>query len=225
MTVRAIMTRRRDPNWAAVDGDVADYVDTLAFRGDAALQEVERQGEAEGWPIVGAAEGSFLHILAKALSARRILELGTAIGYSGTWFARALPEDGRLVTVEADPETAQIAQRNFEKTGVAARVTVLVGQAQDVIKELKGPFDLVFVDINKDGYPEILPPSIERLRVGGLLVTDNVLWHGDVARKAVRTRETQAIRAYNEALAKDPWMVTSILPIRDGVSVALKIRS
>jgi caffeoyl-CoA O-methyltransferase len=219
------MARRRDPNWAAIDGDVADYVDALAFRGDASLEEVERQGEADGWPIVGAAEGSFLHVLAKAVGARRILELGTAIGYSGTWFARALPADGQLVTVEADPETARIAQRNFEKTGVAPKVTVLVGLAQDVIEDLEGPFDLVFVDINKDGYPAILRPAIQRLRVGGLLVTDNVLWHGDVARKSSRTRETVAIRTYNESLAKDPRMITSILPLRDGVSVALKIRA
>jgi caffeoyl-CoA O-methyltransferase len=219
------MARRRDPNWAAIDGDVADYVDALAFRGDESLQEVERQGEADGWPIVGAAEGSFLHVLAKALGARRILELGTAIGYSGTWFARALPADGQLVTVEADPDTARIAQRNFEKTGVAPKVTVLVGLAQEVIEDLEGPFDLVFVDINKDGYPAILRPAIQRLRVGGLLVTDNVLWHGDVARKSSRTRETVAIRTYNESLAKDPRMITSILPLRDGVSVALKIRA
>jgi caffeoyl-CoA O-methyltransferase len=219
------MARRRDPNWAAIEGDVADYVDALAFRGDASLQEVERQGEADGWPIVGAAEGSFLHVLAKALGARRILELGTAIGYSGTWFARALPADGQLVTVEADPDTARIAQRNFEKTGVAPKVTVLVGLAQEVIEDLEGPFDLVFVDINKDGYPAILRPAIQRLRVGGLLVTDNVLWHGDVARKSSRTRETVAIRTYNESLAKDPRMITSILPLRDGVSVALKIRA
>jgi predicted O-methyltransferase YrrM len=218
------MPRRQDPNWAAIDPDVAEYVDGLAYRGDAALQEVERQGDAEGWPIVGAAEGSFLHVLAKGIGARRILELGTAIGYSGTWFARALPDDGQLVTVEADPKTARIAQGNFEKTGVASKVKVMVGQAQDVIQNLRGPFDLVFVDINKDGYPGILQPSIERLRVGGLLVTDNVLWHGDVARKSVRTRETQAIRTYNEALAKDSRMIASILPIRDGVSVALKLR-
>ena len=203
--------------------EIDEYIDGLAARGDDALQAVERQGQAEGWPIVGAAEGSLLHILARGIQARRILELGTAIGYSGTWLARALPEEGELVTVEGDPETAETARKNFEKTGVASRVTILVGIAQDVLGDLKGPFDYIFNDIDKEGYPEVLEPCIERLRVGGLLVTDNVLRRGDVAR-ADRSRETQAIRTYNERLARDPRMVAAIVPLRDGVSVALKVR-
>ena len=203
--------------------EIDEYIDGLAARGDDALQAVERQGQAEGWPIVGAAEGSLLHILARGIQARRILELGTAIGYSGTWLARALPEEGELVTVEGDPETAETARKNFEKTGVASRVTILVGIAQDVLGDLKGPFDYIFNDIDKEGYPEVLEPCIERLRVGGLLVTDNVLRRGDVAR-ADRSRETQAVRTYNERLARDPRMVAAIVPLRDGVSVALKVR-
>jgi len=203
--------------------EIDEYIDGLAARGDDALQAVERQGQAEGWPIVGAAEGSLLHILARGIQARRILELGTAIGYSGTWLARALPEEGELVTVEGDPETAETARKNFEKTGVASRVTILVGIAQDVLGDLKGPFDYIFNDIDKEGYPEVLEPCIERLRVGGLLVTDNVLRRGDVARPD-RSRGTQAVRTYNERLARDPRMVAAIVPLRDGVSVALKIR-
>jgi|SRR3990172_3026601 len=203
--------------------EIDEYIDGLAARGDDALQAVERQGQAEGWPIVGAAEGSLLHILARGIQARRILELGTAIGYSGTWLARALPEEGELVTVEGDPETAETARKNFEKTGVASRVTILVGIAQDVLGDLKGPFDYIFNDIDKEGYPEVLEPCIERLRVGGLLVTDNVLRRGDVARPD-RSRGTQAVRTYNERLARDPRMVAAIVPLRDGVSVALKVR-
>ncbi len=218
------MPRRRDPNWAAIDARLADYIDALANRGGDALAAVEEAGLRDDWPIVGAAEGSFLHILAKALGARRILELGTAIGYSGTWFAGALPPDGQLITVEADPETAKIAEANLAQTGVRDRVTVLVGPAQDVLKDLDGPFDLIFVDINKEGYPDVLEPCIRRLRVGGLLVTDNVLWRGDVANPKDRSEETSAIRTYNERLAKDPRMLASILPLRDGVSVALKLR-
>ncbi len=217
------MPRRRDPNWAAIDAPLADYIDALANRGGDVLAGVEEVGLRDDWPIVGAAEGSFLHILAKSLGARRILELGTAIGYSGTWLARALSPDGELITVEADPETAQIAAANLEKTGVKDRVTILVGPAQEVVEDLEGPFDLIFVDINKDGYPEILEPCIQRLRVGGLLVTDNVLWKGAVADPKDRSRDTAAIRTYNERLARDPRMLAVILPLRDGVSVALKL--
>ena len=125
--------------------------------------------------------------------------------------------------MEGDPETAETARKNFEKTGVASRVTILVGIAQDVLGDLKGPFDYIFNDIDKEGYPEVLEPCIERLRVGGLLVTDNVLRRGDVARPD-RSRGTQAVRTYNERLARDPRMVAAIVPLRDGVSVALKIR-
>jgi predicted O-methyltransferase YrrM len=208
---------------AIVYEEIDEYIDGLANRGDAALRAVERQGEEERWPIVGSAEGSLLHILARAIRARRILELGTAIGYSGTWLARALPDDGELVTVEHNAETAAIARKNMEKTGVATKVKILVGDAQGILKDLKGPFDYIFNDIDKAGYPAVLDPAIARLRVGGLLVTDNVLWGGDVARED-RSSETQAIRTYNERLAKDPRMIASIVPLRDGVSVALKVR-
>ena len=218
------MPRQRDPNWAAIDARLADYIDALANRGGDVLAAIEEAGLRDDWPIVGAAEGSFLHVLAKALGARRILELGTAIGYSGTWFARALAPGGQLITVEADPETAKIAEANLEKTGVRDRVTVLVGPAQDVLEDVEGPFDLIFVDINKEGYPDVLEPCIRRLRVGGLLVTDNVLWHGSVADPEDGSEDTAAIRTYNERLAKDPRMLASVLPLRDGVSVALKLR-
>jgi len=189
--------------------EIDEYIDGLANRGDAALKTVEKQGIDEGWPIVG--------------PAKRILELGTAIGYSGTWLARALVDGGELTTVEHSADTAAIARRNFEKTGVASKVKILVGKAQTVVRDLKGPFDLIFNDIDKAGYPDVLEPCIERVRVGGLLVTDNVLWSGDVARKS-RSAETAAIRTYNERLAKDPRMIATIVPLRDGVSIASKIR-
>jgi predicted O-methyltransferase YrrM len=204
--------------------EIDAYIDRHSNRGDAALRAVEDQGRKEGWPIVRSAEGSLLHILAKAMGARRILELGTAIGYSGTWLARALPADGQLVTVEGDPETATIARANFEKTGVADRVTILVGSAQEILEDLEGPFDLIFNDIDKAGYPDVLEPCIERLRVGGLLVTDNVLWHGEVARSD-RSEDTRAIRTYNERLSEDSRMVAVITPVRDGVSIAVKLRA
>lgn len=216
------MPRKLDKNWDILAPDVAEYVDALANRGDASLAAIEDEGLRDDWPIVGAAEGSFLHILARVSGAKRILELGTAIGYSGTWWARALTSGGQLITVEADPETARTAQANFARTGVADRVTVLVGPAEDVVKDLKGPFDLIFVDINKEGYPKVLERCVRMLRVGGLLVTDNVLWSGKVARKDP-SAETTAIRNYNARLAKDPRMLATILPIRDGVSVAMKL--
>ena len=202
--------------------EIEAYIDGLANGGDAALQVVEEQGRKEDWPIVGPAEGSLLNILAKAVRAKRILELGTAIGYSGTWLARALPADGELVTVEWKPETAAIARKNFERTGVAKRVRIEVGSAMNIVPRLDGRFDLVFNDIDKAHYVEVLPHCIAKLRSGGLLVTDNVLWSGRVA-KARRTKETEVIHEYNKRLAADPRFVSVIVPLRDGVSIALKV--
>ena len=202
--------------------EIDNYIDGLANRGDAALMAIEKQGLDEGWPIVGAAEGSLLHILARSVRAKRILELGTAIGYSGTWLARALADGGELVTVEHNPKTAALAQKNFERTGVSSKVRIVVGTADQALREVKGLFDFIFNDIDKVGYPAILEPCIERVRLGGLLVTDNVLWHGDVARKD-RSPEVTAIRTYNERLSKDPRMIASVVPLRDGISIASKI--
>jgi len=202
--------------------EIDAYIHDLANRGDATLQAVETQGREEEWPIVGPAEGSLLHILARGVGARRILELGTAIGYSGTWLARALPPDGELVTVEWNPETAEIARTNFERTGVAKRVRIEVGSALDVVPGLEGPFDLVFNDIDKQYYVDVLPLCIARLRLGGLLVTDNVLWSGSVA-KRTRSKEAGIIHDYNRRLAADSRMAAVIVPLRDGVSIALKV--
>ncbi len=201
--------------------EIEAYIDGLANRGDPALRAVEDQGRKEEWPIVGAAEGSLLHILARSIRSKRILELGTAIGYSGTWLARALPPEGELVTVEWNPETAAIARRNFERTGVAKRVRIQVGSALDILPRLDGPFDLIFNDIDKQHYVEVLPHCIQKLRPGGLLVTDNVLWSGRVA-KARRTKETEVIHEYNKRLAADPRFISVIVPLRDGVSIALR---
>ena len=206
-----------------VPGGIEAYVeDHLAAR-DPALAAVEAQGARDGWPIVGPAEGTLLHVLTRLTHARRALELGTAIGYSTTWIARGLEPGGELVTVEWNADTAKLAAENLRRTGVADRVRILVGDARDILDDLDGPFDLVFNDIDKEGYPIVLPRVADLVRVGGLLVTDNVLWSGEVV-KARADAETRAIRAYNDALAADSRFASVILPLRDGVSVALKVR-
>ena len=206
-----------------VPGKIEAYVEAHLAARDPALAAVEGQGEREGWPIVGPAEGTLLHVLTRLVKAKRALELGTAIGYSTTWIARGLEPGGELVTVEWNPDTAKTAAENLRKTGVADRVRILVGDARDILDDLDGPFDLVFNDIDKESYPIVLPRVADLVRVGGLLVTDNVLWSGEVV-KARADAETRAIRAYNDALAADSRFASVILPLRDGVSVALKAR-
>jgi predicted O-methyltransferase YrrM len=217
------MAPRRGP---APTGILADginaYLERLTGRGPEALASLEKDGLREGWPIVGAAEGMFLHLLARAIRAQRILELGTAIGYSASWFALAVGPKGKVVTVEGDPAAAGQARRNLAALGLADRVEVREGFAQDVLRELRGPFDLVFNDIDKAGYLDVLGPALRLLRVGGLLVTDNVLWQGEVARGG-RSSEARTIREYNARIAADRRLVSSLLPLRDGVSVSLKV--
>jgi len=149
--------------------------------------------------------------------------IGTAIGYSTTWIARGLAAGGELLTVERDPDTAKLAAENLRRTGVADRVRILVGDARKIVKDLEGPFDLVFNDIDKEGYPVVLPRCADLLRVGGVLVTDNVLWSGSVADRRSRDASTAAIRTYNDRLAADARFLSVIVPLRDGVSVAMKV--
>jgi len=200
------------------------YVDSHLAARDAALAAVEAQGARENWPIVGPAEGTLLHILARLVNAKRALELGTAIGYSTTWIARGLAPSGELLTLERNPDTAKLADENLRRTGVADRVRILVGDAREILKDLEGPFDLIFNDIDKEAYPAVLARCAELLRVGGVLATDNVLWSGSVADRRARDASTAAIRTYNDRLAVDPRFLSVIVPLRDGVSVALKVR-
>ncbi len=203
---------------------VEAYVDAHLAERDDALASVEKQGARENWPIVGPAEGTLLHLLARLVNAKRALELGTAIGYSTTWIARGLAAGGELLTVELNPDTAKLAGENLRRTGVADRVRILVGDARVILEDLKGPFDLVFNDIDKVAYPAVLPRCADLVRVGGVLVTDNVLWSGAVADRRARDAATTAIRAYNDRLAADPRFLSLIVSLRDGVSVALKVR-
>jgi predicted O-methyltransferase YrrM len=191
------------------------------------LDDIARTGEAEGLPLVDAEVGALLRVLASAVTARRILEIGTGVGYSGIWLADALPPDGMLLTIEMDPERARIARQNFERAGLADRVSVIVGDARRMVAKVAGPFDLIFQDADKPLYPAMLDRLVELLRPGGMLVTDNVLWDGEVIPGFVRepqrnVDDTRAIGEYNQRLNAHPALLVSTVPLRDGVAIAVK---
>ncbi len=203
------------------------YLAGLSRRDDPILDEVRRQGREMKLPIVAAETGALLELLVTASGARRILEIGTAIGYSTIWMGRALPPDGLLLTIERDGERAALARQNFARAGLAGRVSVMVGDAERLLHKVAGPFDVIFQDADKQQYPPMLDRLIALLRPGGLLVTDNALWSGEVVPglidKPWRPPETTAaIAAYNQRLATDPRLVAMVVPIGDGVSVAAK---
>jgi predicted O-methyltransferase YrrM len=176
---------------------------------------------------VDAEVGALLRVLATAVGATRILEIGTAIGYSGIWLAGALPPGGMLVTLELDEERAREARDNFAKAGVSDRVSVVTGDAALKLAKVSGPFDLIFQDGAKKLYTPLLDRLVALLRPGGLLITDNVLWKGEVApgfQQPPRQNpdDTRAMVEYNQRVAAHPQLLTSIVPMRDGVSISVK---
>jgi len=203
------------------------YLAGLNRFGSDVLDEIARGNRERGLPLVDAEVGALLRLLATTVNASRILEIGTAIGYSGIWLAGALPPDGMLITMEMSEERAREARENFARAGVAQRVSVVVGDAQLKLSKVSGPFDLIFQDGDKQLYTPMLDRLVSLLRPRGLLVTDNVLWDGEVAPGFVDApkrppEDTRAIAEYNQRVASHPSLLTSIVPLRDGVSVSVK---
>jgi len=189
---------------------------------DAVLTEMEDYAAAHNVPIVGPAVGRILQQLALMINAKTIFELGSAIGYSTIWWAQAVGEKGRVTYTDGDPKNAERARGYFDRAGVAGRVTVHTGDALEYLSEQKQEFDIIFNDVDKTDYPRVLRLVSPHLRKGGLFITDNVLWSGRVAEKNPKSAETKAILEFNQRLGASPEFMTTILPIRDGVAVALK---
>src|SRR5215213_1617147 len=197
------------------------YLGGLNRAGDTVLDDIARGNASRGLPLVDAEVGALLRVLATAVGATRILEIGTAIGYSGIWLAGALPPDGMLITLELDEARAREARDNFARAGLTSRVSVVVGDAQLKIAKVSGPFDLIFQDGAKPLYTALLERLVALLRPGGLLVTDNVLWDGEVVpgfkgSSHKDADDTRAIAEYNDRLAAHPQLLTATVPLRDG---------
>jgi caffeoyl-CoA O-methyltransferase len=188
---------------------------------------MEARAREHDFPIVGRVVGVTLEVLARAIGARRVFEMGSGYGYSAYWFGRAVGEDGEVHMTEGDPENQRLALEYLERAGLAARVRSHVGDALELIDEVEGEFDAVFCDIDKAGYPAAWAKARERIRVGGLYLCDNVLWSGRVAQDHpeddVHPGWTEAIRAHNTAVASDDRFRSTIVPTRDGVMVALRV--
>src|SRR5437868_7840436 len=203
------------------------YLAGLNRFGSGVLDEIARGNQQRGLPLVDAEVGALLRTLAIAVNASRILEIGTAIGYSGIWLAGALPPAGMLITMEMSEERAREARENFARAGLSDRVSVVVGDAQLKLAKVSGPFDLIFQDGDKQLYTPMLDRLVALLRPRGLLVTDNVLWDGEVAPGFTAepkrpAADTRAIAEYNERVASHPGLITTLVPLRDGVSIAVK---
>jgi predicted O-methyltransferase YrrM len=189
---------------------------------DEVLTEMEAEATKRSIPIVGPAVASFFHQLALMTRAKSVFELGSAIGYSTIWWARAVGEGGRVHYTDSDSKNAEQARRYFQRAGVADRIKIHIGDAIELLSEQKEEFDIIFNDIDKEDYPRVLRLVSPRLKKGGLFVTDNVLWSAKVTEASPKEAGTKAIQEFNRQLYGSPDFDTTILPIRDGVAVARK---
>ncbi len=206
-----------------LDPAVENYLASLLPPRDAILREMERYADAHNVPIVGPACARVLWQLARMVKARRVFEMGSAIGYSTLWLARAIGPKGAVFYTDNDPENARKAESYLRRAGVLNRVKILVGDALDLLKSTPGQFDLIFNDVDKPFYPAVLRLAPPRLRTGGLFVTDNALAHGRVAQPAAREDvSTAAIQKFNRQLNRSKQFFTITIPLRDGLAVSLK---
>jgi predicted O-methyltransferase YrrM len=188
---------------------------------------MEAEGRERDFPIIGRLVGVAVELLARSIGARRVFELGSGFGYSAYWFSRAVGPSGEVHGTDGDPENEPKALDYLTRAGLAAPVRWHVGDAVANLSSVEGAFDVVYNDIDKTGYPDAWRAARERVRVGGLYVCDNVLWSGQAADpKGDHGRDrvtTAAIREHNRLVAEDERFVSSIVPTRDGVFVALRI--
>jgi predicted O-methyltransferase YrrM len=200
------------------------YLERLLPPRDALKAEMEDRGREEDIPISDPEVGRLLEVLAASVQARRVLEIGTAIGYGALCLARGAPE-ATVVTIDTDPARLARARGYLERAGVAERVELVEGAALEVLPNLTGPFDLVYVDALKGEYRRYLDLALPLVRVGGLLVFDNLLFHGRVAAPPEPDDDNAAaIRAFNPYLMIHPQLKAVVLPLGDGVGVAVKTR-
>ncbi len=210
--------RQEGITYPAVDA----YLYAMLPSRDPVLAEMEDQATQRKIPIVGPAVGSILYQLALMIGAKNVFELGSAIGYSTIWWARAVGEAGRVIYTDGDRKKADEARRYFDRAAVNKQITIKTGDALELLSEEKQQFDIIFNDVDKESYPRVFKLAVPRLRKGGLFITDNVLWGGKVAGNNSPDSNTQAILEFNQLLYSSKDLFTTILPIRDGVAVAMK---
>jgi predicted O-methyltransferase YrrM len=208
---------------------IEDYLRSLAVADDEpVLIEMEGLAEEKGFPIIGRLCGQVLEILARSLGAKRIFEMGSGYGYSAYWFSRAIGPNGEIHLTDMDPQNERLAQDFLSRAGLIEPVEYHVSDAFSAFDATSGDFDIVYCDIDKGEYPQAWERGRKRVRVGGLYICDNMLWSGRVvdgyAGEDPIPGWTAAIRQTNETIARDPDWRSTIIPLRDGVVVATRLR-
>jgi predicted O-methyltransferase YrrM len=207
-----------------ISPQVNDYLDRLVPERPAEIQKMEAYASEHGFPIVGPVAGQFCYQIACMIGARRVFELGSGYGYSTAWFARAVQENGggEVHHVVWDEKLSQKARRHLGALGYNGIVRYHVGEAVATLRKTDGSFDLMFNDIDKQMYPDSMPAIVEKLRPGGVLIIDNMLWDGRIFDDSDRSSSTQGVREVTRLLTTSQDWIASLIPIRDGLVMAMK---
>jgi caffeoyl-CoA O-methyltransferase len=205
-----------------VNPELVKYMQNLIPERDAVLREMEAYGAENDFPLIGPLCGRFLHQMARTAQARNIFEMGSGFGYSAIWFARGIPEDGKIICTDGDPQNKKRAMEYFERAGLAHKIEFHVGIAQEIIQKYRGPFDIILNDIDKHEYADTIDLVVPRLRKGGLFITDNVLWDGKVTAPP-DDKYTRGVQEFNRLIYNRKDLLTTIVPLRDGLSVSVKL--
>jgi predicted O-methyltransferase YrrM len=202
--------------------DLENYLMRLLPKRDEVLSEMERMAEKMRFPIVGPLVGRLLSQMTRMIGAGRVFEFGSGFGYSAYWFLKGMNGRGQVVYTDDEEENARLARDFFQRAGLLSRLQIEVGDAMEIIDRQDGSFDIILIDCEKARYPTAFEKAIPRIRKGGLLIADNVLWSGSVV-KPSEELSTIGVQTFNRRIFSDPQLFTTILPLRDGVSISLKL--
>jgi len=209
---------------AFMQDDIDEYLYKLLPERDEVVGEMEEYAAQNRIPIIGPAVARMLALFVQVSGAKRIFEMGSAIGYSTIWLARAAGPKAKVIYTDGDPEKAQRARDYFRRAGVAKRIEVRVGNALELVKRAPGTFDLIFNDVDKHQYPDALHAALPKLRRGGLFITDNTLWSGKAARPAPPDDvDTHGVQEFNRLVYASKKLYPVLIPLRDGVTVCQKL--
>ncbi len=205
--------------------DLDTYKREVFAREDDLLKNIMPDAAEQGIPRISVSPeaGQTLYLLAKTIGAKKILEFGALAGYSGIWLARALPEDGQFITLEIEPKHAEVTRRNYEKAGLSDRTDVRLGDGTKLMQDAAqdGPFDLIFIDADKENYPKYLDFALENTRSGGLIIADNANGHGHAHRALPKGDGRRGIQDYNRRAANHPKLISNIIPVGGWLAVSL----
>ena len=204
---------------------IQEYVASLVPPRNREMAAMERYAERTGFPIIGPAAGNYCYLVARQIRARSVFELGSGFGYSTAWFARAVEENGGGIVHHTvwDAELSERARKHLERLGFGRSVKFHVAEAVQALQQQASVFDLIFCDIEKRDYPAALPVIKRKLRRGGVLIVDNLLWSGRIFVGSDRSADTRGVRQFTRAITSDPEWITTLVPIRDGLLVAERI--